>query len=247
MLQKFGVRLRRRLNFHRDVELRVRALEEAIACLIANRRYETGDGMGFNCQRVRKQILGEIARVFPIETVVETGTWIGDTTGYLASTLRCPVYSCELHRIPHLIAKMRLGAIENVTLVLGDSRKFLRDLAELLPSARKCFFYLDAHWHADLPLLDELRLIAKTWCDSVIMIDDFRVPGDAGYRYDDYGRGKSLSMQDFGAQFERLALKPYFPSVSSADETGAGSGCVVLAPRGPIAEALRQIRLLREL
>jgi hypothetical protein len=69
----------------------------------------------------------------------------------LASTLRCPVYSCELHRIPHLIAKMRLGAIENVTLILSDSRKFLRDLAELLPSGRKCFFYLDAHWHADLP------------------------------------------------------------------------------------------------
>jgi hypothetical protein len=79
------------------------------------------------------------------------------------------------------------------------------------------------------------------------MIDDFRVPGDAGYRYDDYGRGKSLSMHDFGAQFERLALKPYFPAVSSGDETGAGSGCVVLAPRGPIAEALRQTRLLREL
>ena len=140
MLQKLGFRLRRRINAHRDLNVRVRALEEAIACLIANPRYETDDGMGFNCQRVRKQILGEIARVFPIEAVVETGTWIGDTTGYLASTLRCPVYSCELHRIPHLIAKMRLGAIENVTLVLSDSRKFLRDLAELVPSAQSAFF-----------------------------------------------------------------------------------------------------------
>jgi hypothetical protein len=56
------------------------------------------------------------------------------------------------------------------------------------------------------------------------MIDDFKVPGDAGYGHDDYGRGKSLSMHDFGAQFERLAPSRIFRRYLPLTEPVLGAG-----------------------
>jgi hypothetical protein len=54
------------------------------------------------------------------------------------------------------------------------------------------FFHLDAHWEGDLPLQEEIEIILGRFPNFLIMIDDFRVPGDSGYGFDDYGRGKML-------------------------------------------------------
>jgi prepilin-type processing-associated H-X9-DG protein len=51
------------------------------------------------------------------------------------------------------------------------------------------FLYLDGHWYADLPLQEEIDLIAANWNGFCILIDDFRAPGDEGYGYDFYSFG----------------------------------------------------------
>ena len=62
-------------------------------------------------------------------------------------------------------------------------------------SVPKCdvFFYLDAHWEDDLPLLEEIEVIFSHRDRATIMIDDFCVPG-TDYGFDDYGAGKTLNL-----------------------------------------------------
>jgi hypothetical protein len=139
---------------------------------------------------------------------------------------------------------MRLADVPRLTLEHKDSRSFLRDLRAVVPATSRCLFYLDAHWHSDLPLAEELRIIRDAWREYVIVVDDFQVPGDPGYHFDSYGRGKSLSITDFGAEFERCGLEWFFPARSSAEETGFKRGCVVLAPRGGTAEKIRTLAAL---
>jgi hypothetical protein len=236
--------VQRRWQRHRDLEIRVNALETAVGHLCAGRGYADSPDVGLNGQRARKKIFSDIGSTFRFDAVIETGTWMGDTTGYLATTMRAPVHSCELHVVPHAVAKMRLANLPDVHLARSDSREFLRELTTTLPGDRLCLFYLDAHWHSDLPLAEELRIISAHWRDYVIVVDDFRVPGDDGYRYDSYGRGKVLSVADFGDVFARHNLMPFFPAATSAEESGYKRGCVVLAPDGRIAAKLRQIESL---
>lgn len=56
------------------------------------------------------------------------------------------------------------------------------------------FFYLDAHWYGDIPPRDE-RAGEQKWSRFVAMIDDFEVPGDAGYGFDDHGPGRALTLE----------------------------------------------------
>ena len=43
------------------------------------------------------------------------------------------------------------------------------------------------------PLRDELEIIFNSWSNSVVMVDDFQVPGTE-YGYDDYGPGRVLNI-----------------------------------------------------
>jgi hypothetical protein len=244
-MQQLFRRVRRRLEKHRDLELRLNAVETAVVCLAESPKYAHGGELGLNGQRLRKLVFASLAKAIPFEVVVETGTWIGDSTGYLATTMNLPVYSCELHRIPHTIAKMRLTEFPRVHLELKDSRSFLRGLAVTSVAQRRCLFYLDAHWHSDLPLAEELSIIAGTWRDYVIVVDDFRVPGDDGYHFDTYGRGRSLSMRDFGSEFAKHGLVAFFPASPSVEETGYRRGYVVLAPQGMLADTVDRVEGLR--
>jgi hypothetical protein len=76
------------------------------------------------------------------------------------------------------------------------------------------------------------------------MIDDFKVPKDAGYGFDSYGKKQILSMENFGSVFSRNGLTPFFPALSSKEETGAKRGSVILTRNGILAEQLAKCSLL---
>jgi hypothetical protein len=108
------------------------------------------------------------------------------------------------------------------------------------------FFYLDAHWNADLPLNAELDLIGTHWQSYVIMIDDFQVPDDNGYGYDDYGPGKVLDLSLLEAQIKKYNLKVFFPAARSNEESGGKRGCVVLASGDLLSQKLARLSSLRQ-
>jgi hypothetical protein len=203
-------------------------------------------GGAFNGQERRQTLFDQLLQELKIVTVVETGTFRGTTTDYMAKA-GLPVFSCEFHPRYFYYSVLRLANIPNVRLERADSRCFLRELFDenRLPPG-PALFYLDAHWERDLPLWEEVDQIFSRHPSPVIIVDDFRVPTDSGFAYDDYGRGKCLSVTNL---HEAVTARPamFFPRYASAHETGARRGCVVLA-QGDLADYIRRkLPMLTEL
>jgi hypothetical protein len=140
---------------------------------------------------------------------------------------------------------LRLRDLQGLHLEQSDSRRFLQKLSQGDVAQKLVFFYLDAHWYDDLPLNEEVGIIANHWREFVIMIDDFQVPDDLGYSYDDYGPGKALTLDLIIPSVEKHRLGVYFPAARSTEETGARRGCVVLASTGSQSEKLSHLSTLR--
>lgn len=186
-------------------------------------------GGPLNGQRHRQAMVRELLQLIPFDEIVETGTYRGTSSEFFFHVSGRPVRTVEAHLRYHFYASRRLISYPEIEVTCGDSRSFLRKLATESAARRKAIlFYLDAHWNEDLPLVEEIMVIASTWERCVIMIDDFEVPGDYGYAFDDYGPGKALTT----AALPREALGGwgcFYPSVPAAQETGARRGCLVLA------------------
>lgn len=201
-----------------------------------------------NGQSARMEIVRQIVERGAIERVVETGTHLGSTTLWL-SAFGIPVISCELHPRRFGYARHRLRRQGHIQLHQANSVDLLQHLvsAEGLPEnprARPTLFYLDAHWNDYLPLRDELRLVFGGFPRAVVLIDDFQVPGDSGYGYDDYGPGKALTLE-YLRSAQTPPLTVFFPSVASRHETGRRRGCVVVTTDAELTRTLEKIPLLR--
>jgi hypothetical protein len=190
-----------------------------------------------NGQAARQDIVRQLHQALTVDRVLETGTYRGGTTEFLADTFNVPVRSVEASPRYFAYASNRLRADVRIRLSQGDSRTFLREQAERVARRKESgaapetvFFYLDAHWENDLPLAEELAIIAGAWERAVVMVDDFEVPGDSGYGFDDYGPGKALTESYLPPVVSDWAT--FYPATPSASETGARRGCVVLASPG---------------
>jgi hypothetical protein len=201
-------------------------------------------GGPFNGQAGRQRIFRELLARFKFQALIETGTFRGTTTEFLAGESQLPVATVEACPRYYHYARWRLRRFRRVRLECGDSRAFLEKLARD-PAVPKenVFFYLDSHWLEDLPLKEEIQLITQFWRGMAIMIDDFQVPDDAGYLYDDYGPGKRLCLEHL-PPLPSLGLTAFFPALPSAQETGRKRGCVVLADQR-LAEDMSAVASLR--
>lgn len=202
-------------------------------------------GGPFNGQRFRQQLFVELCSRISFVAVVETGTHRGSTTAYFRQTTRVPIHSFEATARHYGFARARLWRARGVHLHHGDSRAGIAALASsrALPPG-PVFFYLDAHWKGDLPLGEEVDLAFAHWPQAVAMIDDFAVPDDPGYGFDDYGPGKTLTLAYLGTR----AAPPttiWFPACASSAETGAQRGSVVLARDPGLIQRIAPMRTLR--
>jgi hypothetical protein len=204
-------------------------------------------GSAFNDQRFRQAIFKELMESLDFAHIYETGTFRGTTTEYMADTSRLKVYTVEALPRNYGFSRARFLLKPSVKLHFGDSRRFLREQLVNQPSASTpVFAYLDAHWYEDLPLLDECRILLGDSRPCVLMIDDFAVPDDPDYRFDDYGEGKCLD-PEYLAPVAPLHHGLLFPALPGHQETGARRGCTVLSNDAQLTERLRGMRSLREL
>lgn len=233
----------------KKLQRRVYVLEQAVEALLERDNAFLSKLPAFNDQRFRKELFTSIIAALDIDLIVETGTKWGNTTTFLAET--CPetqIFSSELIRESFLIAQERSKHYENVKVVNIDSRKLLKQLSDNPENTESTtFFYLDAHWYDDLPLIEEIEIIANNWEQFVVMIDDFEVPHDDGYGFDDYGSGKCLNLQYLNSTIEACSLEVLFPSTSSETETGSKRGCVILSHGGSVFETLSKFPLLKRI
>ena len=179
----------------------------------------------FNGQEYRRRCIDAIIAAVQPHEIIETGTFRGSTTRYFAEHYECPVYTIDNNRYLYLYSKLRLLRHPRAHAWFGDSRKLLRQRKAAGANAIPTFFYLDAHWRADLPLRDEVNFIIRHWAEAVICIDDFRVDDDPGYSY---ARYRVFFTLDYIALPSDVAV--YFPAAPSSSETGLKkSGAVFLA------------------
>ena len=203
----------------------------------------------FNGQNVRQHLFCDLLQACRPAAIIETGTYLGSSTDFMAEYSKLPVYSVEADARNHAFAKMRLRKRNNVKLSLGDSREFITKFVEVEASryaGHPLLFYLDAHWGEDLPLYDEIAKIFSSGLQAIVMIDDFQVPGDNGYGYDDYGFGKSLTMDYIAPLVRQFQLAGFYPSTPSAAETGLRRGSVVIARNPSLIDALARMLLLQK-
>ena len=202
-------------------------------------------GGPFNGQRQRQQIFRDVLSAIPFSAIVETGTYRGDTTAYLRSESRLEVFTVESRASEYGFSRARFMFDGGVHVFHDDSRSFLCTLAGRADlSKRRLFLYLDAHWSCDLPLQEEIETISVHWPYAVAMVDDFAVPHDSGYGYDDYGDGQALTL-DYLRRAPNSNWTAFFPRISSDAESGACRGCVLLAFREETVAALSGIPSLR--
>jgi hypothetical protein len=205
-------------------------------------------GGPFNGQLSRQALFQEIIAKTQPHAIVETGTYFGTTTDLLAAT-GIPVYTIEADPYNFGFARARFWCRRNVRLLLGDSRETLRKLfAGPFSSGvwgSVLFFYLDAHWNDDLPLAEELDIVFSRCPSAIVMIDDFQVPFDAGYGYDNYGSEKALVAGYIAPAVSAHGLQTFYPSTYSGHESGARRGCVVVAKHRALVATLSSLSLLR--
>ena len=175
-----------------------------------NKPIADGDSTGaFNKQVGRKVIFVDCLKFFKPDTIVETGTHIGETTAYMAKESNLPIHTSEIDERYYSYAKLRCQNFDNINIYNNSSDVMLEGLRSELKDKR-VFYYLDAHFFDDLPLKREIEIIHKISKSYFIMIDDFQVIDDAGYGYDNYGKNGVLSINYKKILLKNMICKYFF-------------------------------------
>lgn len=128
------------------------------------------------------------ANYFKPTSIVETGTFLGTTTAFIAKNfLKTPIYTCEINEKNYRKSNKNLKKYTNVRVIKENSPDFLQKLNDKELLGEMPIFFLDAHWENYWPLGDEINIITKNCKKAIIFIDDFKVEGNPQFGFDKYG------------------------------------------------------------
>lgn len=171
-------------------------------------------------------LLATMIEIRDITTVVETGIDWGGSTRYFAQLVP---YVFGIDNDPKRIAAFQREIAEDsltgIELIQQNSPEALRDLCSSLDVDHTLFF-LDAHWFAYWPLLDEIDAIPRG--QGVIVLHDIQVPNCPSLGYDRYDG------HDLTYAYVQDALTAWSPThrVDYNDESAEGSrrGAAIIYP-----------------
>lgn len=131
----------------------------------------------------------ELVRKYDVQTVVETGTYLGESTVEFARRVgkveTIDVNGGYLKQAKERVERARVSGV--VGFHYGNSAK---EIPKVIGHLERYLYFLDAHWGDYWPLLHELRAIARMRSAGrlmkvpVILIHDFCVPGSPKLGYD---------------------------------------------------------------
>ncbi len=137
---------------------------------------------------VKRLMIRQFALRFGCKTLVETGTFRGDTIWTLRSDFQ-HLYSIELDQALYEAAVERFAGMKQVTLIQGDSGEKLKEVVVKLTG--RTLFWLDGHYCGegtgkgieDAPVMRELETVFNAAIGNhIVMFDDARMfTGYAGY------------------------------------------------------------------
>ena len=181
-----------------------------------------------NGQLNRQLTMSNIALIYKPEIVIETGTYVGSSTPYLASLASNQMITIESQEKFLAQAKkhfIHLGLFaEKISIIHGDSSVEINKVLSQIPQENKILFYLDAHWDSVLPLKEELELITNRGGSFIVAIDDFQIPDDSSFGYDHYD-GEAINLGLIPNTFKG---ELWLPNHSADFESGARKGTAYL-------------------
>ena len=187
-------------------------------------------GGPLNGQLARQKLVLSILSQVNFSAIVETGSFRGCSTEFFSVISRVPIHSIESNPRNFGFAKARLIGRSNCNLHLGSSHQLLPSLlAGVIDTSLPVFFYLDAHWNQYLPLRDEIKTISELCPHFIALIDDFEVPSEPEYSWDDYGVNGALNYAYIKDLIKRYSLIARYPSTPASMDTGSRRGSILLA------------------
>jgi hypothetical protein len=129
---------------------------------------------------VKQRIVKDYARRFSLETMIETGTYLGDMVDATRDVFT-KSFSIELDEKLYQQAKQRFYRDKGISIIHGDSGEVLPDI--LAGIDEPCLFWLDGHYSGDItargqvdtPIVEELNhILNHAVAGHVILIDDAR-------------------------------------------------------------------------
>jgi hypothetical protein len=137
---------------------------------------------------LKRRLIGELADRYRLDTLIETGTYLGDMIWALRRRF-CDIESVELQPELYERAQSRFAACPNIHLHLGDSAAVLPEILTRLRAP--AIVWLDGHYSGGVtagesrepPLLAEVtHVLASASFKPVILIDDARnLTGERGW------------------------------------------------------------------
>lgn len=122
-----------------------------------------------------KNLICKIIDEYNITQFVETGTFMGHTTQFIADHYpNMKIFTVEVNETYYRNVLNKFQKYSNIKINLGSSDEFLKNFDN---SKIPTLYYLDAHWYESNPLNNELINIQnKSEGNDIIIIDDFKVP-----------------------------------------------------------------------
>ncbi|MCK9555690.1 hypothetical protein M0R36_07735 [bacterium] len=130
---------------------------------------------------VKQRTLRKYANKFTVDTLVETGTYLGDMI-FAMRRLFKTIYSIEMDEHLYKKAKSRFLKYSNISIFHGDTSDILPQILKTL--YKPILFWLDAHYSGGIttkgsleyPIIKELQYIfGHSIRNHVILIDDARM------------------------------------------------------------------------
>lgn len=135
----------------------------------------------------KRRLIRRVGVQFGLDTVVETGTFLGDTVAAIRPHFE-RIISIELSGELAGAAMARFATAPDVTILEGDSAKILPLVLPTLDGP--ALFWLDGHWSGGVtargdvasPIVEELEAVLADRHEHVVLIDDARCfVGSDGY------------------------------------------------------------------
>lgn len=188
--------------------------------------------MGFNRECIRAYILWRVFQHFRCTAFVETGTGYAKTAGFARRAFKTTVLTCEVNISNYLISRLNLVWASQVLISSLNSPDFLRKVCSQSQIGSNPMFYLDSHWHEYMPLPDELLIIAECCERGIVVIDDFFIPADPRFGYDQYqgcGLRIDLNIIDTTLTARREDVLVYLPVYDPSKEPQGGARGMAVA------------------
>jgi len=184
----------------------------------------------FNRDSFIKKELGTLIGKFGIKTIIETGTYLGQTTEEFSKIVD-NVLTIEINESYYASSKSKLKKYPNVKCLLGSSPNKMSEILSASELNKPVLFYLDAHWGNYNPLIDELKRISlhKMKC-SVIAIHDFKVP-NKDFGYDNFPNGEPYSFEIIKSEIENIYGKDGYEYKYNDVAEGACRGIIYIYPK----------------